>query len=527
MESKLLSDEQVREFIANGFVRLQPDVDESVHGDIDRLLRHTTQHESWLGNNVAARIPKLHEVLRSPVVHGALTSLAGPGYYVHPHRAVHRSTPIEDREIEIDRDVDAPQMGKGSNSGSGWHQDAQSPLSRARHHLPRYLIGFYFTHDTPTEMGPTRMQAGSYLQANPVAPRGVVLPEEVTAGTFFLVHFDMIHAGFPNRTDMDRYMVKFVFTRTVEPNAPAWDNRETEWRRPQHCLVPDDMHGAWTYIWNWMRGRPRAPSNDNGIEIQLDALAETDQTKRLRAIYALAGQDAVGRLGDTLAAAAGHGKHNRVLIRDDDGRLQPRDDVRGWPRCWNERAVVMEDAAYALAACGPNAIEPLVGLLQGDDPWVQINAVFALGEHGASAQEAVPHIAPLLDSPLQQVVRQTLDALGAIGVGLGPALPKIEHLLRHHNPEWQEAQVGRGWTGEDQVRLNAAFALLNAVSAREDLDVIEAILKPSLADKNGYVAAVASEALLRIGTPSALASAVQYLSDRRWDDTLMGRAKPF
>ena len=196
-DPKLLNDETVREFIANGFIKLTPDVDPAAHAEIDALIRYSFEHESRLGNNVVSRIPRIHDVLRCPVVDGALRSIAGDNYYFHPHRAIHRSTPVEDKTVALRPDINGPRMGKGSSSGSGWHADAQRPLSRARHHTPRFLIGFYFPHDTPLAMGPTRMQAGSYLYSNPVEPHAVVLPDFVEAGTFLLVHFDMVHAGYP------------------------------------------------------------------------------------------------------------------------------------------------------------------------------------------------------------------------------------------------------------------------------------------------------------------------------------------
>ena len=150
----LLDDERVREFIANGFLRLTPDVDAQTHQAVDALLRQACENETWYGNNILARVPQMHTVLDCPVVRGALTSLLGEGYRLHPHRAVHTSTPLETREMTVRPETDAPPMGKGSAAGSGWHQDAQSPLSRARHHVPRYLIGFYFPHDVPVAMGP-------------------------------------------------------------------------------------------------------------------------------------------------------------------------------------------------------------------------------------------------------------------------------------------------------------------------------------------------------------------------------------
>lgn len=85
----------------------------------------------------------------------------------------------------------------------------------------------------------------------------------------------------------------------------------------------------------------------------------------------------------------------------------------------------------------------------------------------------------------------------------------------------------RGWTGEDQVRLNAAFALLSGINYDNDLDQIETILGQVLDDPNGYVPAVAVETLTRLGTTSSHATALRYLQDRRWDDTLLGRQKPY
>lgn len=526
-EPRLLDDEQVREFVANGFLLLTPDVAPGLHEEIDALLRFAQEKEGGHGNNILSRIPRMHEVLNCPVVRGALISLAGPDYFLHPHRAVHSSTPVEDACMALSPEMDAPRMGKGSLAGSGWHQDAQSPLARARHHWPRYLIGFYFPHATPVAMGATRIQAGSHLHAQPAAPRAVVL-DDVPAGAFLLLHFDMVHAGFPNRTDKTRYMVKFVFARTRHPDSPSWRSRDARWRRPVRCLASADVPAAWGAVWHWLRGAaPPNAKNGASIDDRLARFNDADQAKRLESIYAGAGEGDVERLAEALAKSAGRGRHERVLAKDERGRPLPRDDTRGFPRRWNERAIVMEDAAYALAAAGPAAQPALERLLAHADPWVRINAAFALGELGPCARDAAPKLADLLESPLSQVVRQALDALGAIGEGLAPALPKIERLLAESNPAWQAPQVMRGWTAEDQVRMNALQALLNAIHAGEHLDEIERLAGAALGDKNGYVSAIAIEILVRIGTPSAQARALRFLAERRWDDTLRGRAKPF
>ena len=524
----LLTDEEVQEFIVNGFLRLQPDVDPKVHADIDQKLRFATEQEFPMGNNIVSRVPALWDVVRCPRVHGALVSLLGAGYFVHPHRAIHTSVPVEDPSVSYPEDHAGPPLGKGSMAGSGWHQDAQSPLSRMRHHVPRYLIGFYFPHDTPKLMGPTRVQAGSYLYAHPVAPHGVVIPEDVTAGTFFLLHFDTVHAGWVNRLDQTRYMVKFVFTRTEHPTSPAWNHDNSRWQRPTTCIPTFDVEPAWSFIWDWMRGEAQtnrpAPSESANHHAALNGV---NQIERLNAIYSLAHRSEIEDLTGRIESLSGLGLHERSLAMDKNGKQQARDAIEGYPRRWNERAVVVDDAAYSLAAVGKEAVPALTSLLRTEDPWVVINALFALGEIGPTARNALPHVIRLLEHPKQQVVRQALDTLGAIGGDVGEALPQIHALLQETNPNWQSPEVVRGWTGQDQVRLNAVLAILSCLNEPANHASIESMLIASLDDPNGYVPAVATEALVRLGSKTAIEASVRYLQDRRWDDTLIGRVKPY
>ncbi|SVE48677.1 uncharacterized protein METZ01_LOCUS501531, partial [marine metagenome] len=95
MSTQPLSDEQVARFLVDGYLVLKTDLDERFHSNIDHRLREVTEQEFWHGNNVAPRVPQLHEIIRCPTVHGALTSLLGDGYLHHPHRAVHMNIPIE------------------------------------------------------------------------------------------------------------------------------------------------------------------------------------------------------------------------------------------------------------------------------------------------------------------------------------------------------------------------------------------------------------------------------------------------
>jgi hypothetical protein len=78
------------------------------------------------------------------------------------------------------------------------------------------------------------------------------------------------------------------------------------------------------------------------------------------------------------------------------------------------------------------------------------------------------------------------------------------------------------------VRLNAVFALLNAIDAEAlELEAMESILIASLDDPCGYVADIGCEALIRMGDGNAPRTVVRHLQRRRWDDTLMGGIRTY
>ena len=515
----LLSDDEVSQFITDGFLLLRTDLDAQFHARMERRLREVSEHESWHGNNIVARIPALHDVVRCPRVHGALVSLLGEDYLFHPHRAVHRSTPIEDASLRLDDAADAPPMGEGSTAGSAWHQDAQSPLARARHHVPRFLIGFYFPHDTPHRMGPTRLQAGSYLWPHPAqVPSGVVVPKCVPAGTFMLVHFDMVHAGFSNRTDTTRFMVKFVFSRMSNPTAPAWRTDRSHWITPasQTEIRPTR---AWAYSWRWLRGERPVGDGTGSLE-------ELRASRFDRAIDAIYRRYEPAALAKVLRAQADKGLHERVLAPPHKGVQYIRDDTRGYPRRWNERAIVMESSAYALAAQGEAALPALLELARVCDPWLDVNVAFALGEIGCFDEAVAAQLQAYLRSAHQQVVRQAVDAVAFSAGDASGLLDDFEALMTQERATWRRREVERGWCALDQIRLNIMFACVALVGTPTDRNRLEALLRMGL-DDVGYAAQVAVEGLRRLATPSALDAALRYTSERSWDDTLLGMAKAY
>ena len=524
-----LNDEQVRRFICDGVLVLDSGLAPEVHQHIYDKIQWNIAHEFNMGNNVLPRIAELQQILDAPVIQGAVQSILGDDCMLHPHRSLHISEPLDEaeRNLSLAGNEHGPPMGEGSSGNSAWHQDGQIPMSRARYHVPRLAMIFYFPQDTPVERGPTRLIPGTHLQ--PYLRKSdypfAFVSDHIKAGTCLLIAFDIAHAALSNRTDSSRYMLKFIFVRTRNPVGPSWDGGELEWRGPKARLGRFDHSKTWSYIWNWMRGAPRFASNSragsNDVQELIGVLNGTDQAARHEAIYELAatGADAIAPLRESLLQNAGLQREFTMPYHVDEwGEYVPEGDPN--ERRWNDVAYTLQDEAYALGAMGEVAVEPLIELLGHDDAWININAAFALGEVGAPAARAMPELTKLLGHELHQVVRASLDAMGCIGTNIRVALPAIRKLLTVDNPRWRERLGASQRFGEIGVRFNALYALL---SSDAPMDELEDVLVACLDNENGYVHALALEALTRPRSGEdrpGLLHALNYLKAHRWDHTL-------
>ncbi|CAF4323408.1 unnamed protein product, partial [Adineta steineri] len=90
----LLTDNQVKEFLINGYLVLRPtSLDEKFHSTIFNQVSSIFEKEGNPGNNILPRIPELQNVFDDPVVSGALESLLGTNYTMQPHRHAHLTKP--------------------------------------------------------------------------------------------------------------------------------------------------------------------------------------------------------------------------------------------------------------------------------------------------------------------------------------------------------------------------------------------------------------------------------------------------
>ena len=528
----LLTDEQMREFIVNGYLVFTPTVPEGTHETCYRKLNEIIDSEANPGNNVLPRVPEMRHILNSPEVRGALISVLGPDYLEHPHRYCH---PLKPADESMSPEEAEKRLQKNC------HQDGYTPLGHPRQHYLRYARIMYYPQDSPVELGPTHVIPGTQFNRGLTdEDRARTLPVVGQAGTVSLTHFDVGHAAGVSLMPRHRHMIKFIYLRSAEPTEPTWDSQSTDWQKPQHITSPYDLELAWVHSWDWICGKrnryaswPPTSTGDSGdigaLTTQLD---DSDLDGRLQAAQRLAGfgnaaAPAVTRLVDSLgtdhqamrvAATYALGAIGEPAIDALAQALRdagPRQDSVERP-AWNEGATNMEDAAQALAAMGRSAVPILRQLLSDDSEWTRVNAAFALGEMDSHAAAAVPDLVACLDDDSHIVVRTAIDALGSIATGV-PA-EQVGRMLKADHPDWREV-MSRRWTPRDQVRTNAATvcARLGAASAPVEADLLRALDDPC-----GHVGSFALNALQRLGSPTAAQAAMEYLFSQRWDATIDG-----
>ena len=534
----LLSDEQVRAFISDGYVQVQTDLDDSVHGTIlektTRILSMGDGGRDGGGanpqNNILPMVGELGQVLEAPEVVGALTSILGNGYVMLPHRHCHLNAPV----------APLPDGQRGITMVP--HRDGQAGCHKPRHRVPQWALLFYYPQECPDRQGPTALIPGTHLlprlttelnlemplAVDRCADGGYRLPanyvqRRVTSlacglGAVSIMHFDLGHSVLTNIADEMRYGHKFVFMRTEQPERPSWANREPYWCPASATERAADNEIAWTYVWNWMAGAGDRFRRAPGASAAMQPGSIADLRRRLRSGGDADRLQAANALGFARAAAAPAVADLIASLEDDSPYVQL-------------------NACYALGAVGAAAVDPLVAVLDGCDelyhtypPYGIGHAAHALGAIGAPA---VPALAHALRSPHDHVRANAAYALGEIGHRAAGALDALQEALDNSADEEVRRHLlsAVSLVGHPQER---ALTVLAAALRREPnsqlrqlaiqgmtrlngpQDAAVPALAAALDDPDPYVGAYASELLCRIGTPAALADAAAHLRRLRW-----------
>ncbi len=499
-----LDDADMARFLRDGMLCLRPpELDAAFHarcftaaaGLYDEAKRQggTTAHMQLLGDNLLAQVPPLHQLLAAPSVHGALASVLGDGYVLHPHQFVHAAGRMD----------------------QGFHQDGNLPWNTRGHfRSPRPIaaILFYYPQAVTDEMGPTEVLPGTqYWRGSfeegeqwhgddhldrafdqdagrdaDLARRDMRLDASldvlagqqvvrqrlcVPAGTVALLHYDLVHRGTRQAPGFDgrRYMYKFYFLRTREPVRAAWNNVAP---RPPGTPRGAPNEAIVERSWRWLRGEDGRESSGN-VDPQLPSLMQqlhnADERTRRDAGYLLG--DAGAHAAAALCTAAA-----------------------------DPEVMVRRMAAFALGEtrhADASVVTALVTALADADSFVRSNAAFSLG--------SLARVQPLPPS--------AIDAL----------LTRLDAQVEPDNT--RSAGMSRSTVRECVVQ-----ALLMAAS-NAGLDDTQrmALAERGLADGSRYVRGLAVQALLRSaedGMPRWLAlllchlDGVQYQSLPPQDDAL-------
>ena len=451
----LLSDDVMQDFIINGYVVVKPALPPDFHKSVFQQTLGIIEKGENLGNNLLLKVPMLQQVFDDPTVHGALTSILGQNYVMSQHRACHYHPP--------------------GSKAQDWHKDY--PLGgNVRYHRTRLAMAFYYPQDVTEDMGPTAIQPATQYYMTPSEETGLSLCGE--AGTVTIVHYELWHRATENRSDKVRFMLKFLFCRTEEPQQPSWNAGNPSWEPNQ--TAPVEHQGIWEHLWKWYHGsqngemNPTTASSPNDLSKLMcalqDELNDENEAARLNAAYTLGsiGEPAIPALIEALRQES-EAAWNRNLDRGDFTNPSQLDSI------------------YGLAAIGESAVPALTEVLGDAGWWTRAGAAAALGCMGKPAHSAVPALIEALKDDSEWVRRNAADTLGNIGPSARSAVPALLEALD------DSRSVSRWSLSDSPLRENAMIAL----AKMGQLPHLIPALKDALQDENEYIRSWAAIALER------------------------------
>ncbi len=487
----LLDDEAVAQFLVNGFVELDPGVDAEVHEalfteargvhDEAQAIGGDSNHIQVTGDNLRARIPAIDQVLEAPPIHGALTSLLGPDYVLHPHNFVHES----------------------SRRDQSFHQDGNLPWNDRGHyrsHKPNWVVLFYYPQEVRRPLGPTEVLPGSqYWTTDFEKPDGTwyrgdavdkhadpddFAQDDLTArdrriqevvdslgipsvtrqklelprGRVVLAHYDIFHRGTRRAPEIEdrRFMYKFYYFRTQDPQVPTW--------RHERAPATLDRSPMAAEIWSWLGA---AGAGGTRVDVSLAELVNArEEDTRTRAAYALGIR---ARRDARLCVELGE-----LLF----------DSVESTRRA----------AAYALGLAGNTAEAAIIEACRAPAATTRRLAVASAGEARLGSLAVVDALFVCLEEDEDDLARSNAAyALGSISRS-SPQLVDPLRLIASLDPANQPDNTNNGLMSRSTVRESVAYALANRRLPDVALDALSAV---GLRDHDRYVVGLTVEILRR------------------------------
>ncbi len=503
--TRLLTDAQMQTFLAQGYLQLQSSLPaafhQQVYNGVEAVIGQGRADQNP-GNNFLPLVPELRVLFDDPVIRGALQSVLGQDYMLHPHRFVHDNVPGSGRQA--------------------WHHDTYwGYLRKVRNHRPWWVMIMYMPQDTPVERGPTGALPGSqHLLKRLEDANDHEIAHAGPAGSCLLIYYDIWHHKMENFTELSRYMAKFEFTRLRRPDGPTWDIRAPGWQRPQ-VQVPYGLEPVWRANWHWLTGQPADQATPERLDVAALAkdLAQKDDDVRAKAAEQLgtAGAAAAGAIVELETAVAdlhepvsinaayalaglGEAGVDALLrvMQEHDGpnSADPRlffDEGQEWTI-----GHAVRSAAHGLVCAGDAAVPGLLEIARSGDELGRRYAAFALGEIEMDTEEVRICLVTLTTDRNSDVRVSAAEALG-LKQPDNQTVKALCDILRA-DPE-------------DECRANAALSLWRLAPISPE---VVPVLEQALHDGDRYVQGYALEALERIGTTDALAVLLRHLKTARW-----------
>ena len=414
----LLSDDEFQKYLVDGYVILELDsLEESYHEFLYRkaegiyrlagAAKSKTSHLDIIGDNLRAQIPSIDRLIKDRQVVGALISILGGNYVLHPHNFVHRSGPAD----------------------QGFHQDGNLPWNERGHyrsHRPDWALLFYYPQEVTLDNGPTEVLPGTQywtvdcektdgdwhrgdslgrfderklLGHEDLTVREQQLEKEIQSleipqierrvltlprGSAVICNYDIFHRGSRCLSELPaRYMFKFHFMRTQIPQKAMWDHQVNDRNLDE---IHEDLRPVISHLWEWSKGSRKSNIIEaNTIEKINEALLTGSENKRVAAAYQL-GQIGSGAALDCLLSAldsepesvrraACHGLKASKNV--DPSRLVSLTN--------SERAGTRRMSVYALGdsvySNDKEVIDSLISRLKADpDDLVRSNSAYAIGQ---------------------------------------------------------------------------------------------------------------------------------------------------
>ena len=533
------SDAQMKQFLTQGYMVIpikdvEPDFHETIYQKAKTLYRAEDGGGVDFGNNVFPAVPEIGTIYQTPAVVGAISSVLGDSYVMHPHRHLH-SRPF----------------GEGGTSDQNFHMDSYWGMTRTRHHAPRWVMALYYPHDVTLESGPTgiipfsqyyempdyREGLGELHQSQDLSERDAAIDETVKSidpalngmpvtvpgGSVVMMAYDVYHRGCRRRDDVAdwRAMLKFQFVATGSRFEPSWNHDPGD---DSAFELPQGMDGRHSVLWDSMldfcAGRvddaPVTPLPEDMPKTAADAAAllhsGTCEADHMGAAYTLA------------RMVRGAGSDGSAALEQLVQTLASKDGEDVLPIGQNWRDDVRRAAMFGLSASGMAAVPSLLALATSDaSTTVRVAAVHAMSEATTQPSDEVgdaligllePTRAAIVASAedeadqlklLHATVLQSLGFIGTRAFGLGQtelsdriADSAMVPCMLEQEPTPGMVPVDTGNTSRQQTRQNAALGLLmlcNKIQDAQKLDTAVDAMASCTNDKDRYVMGYAYEGI--------------------------------